>query len=342
MDVEDAPPSKVPRVERKIGITDIKLHSRLNIYDFVGYDISLPGYFDDKYTHEPKDADSNFKMYGRIGHAAAVFGDLDALQCLNEIDENPLTPVRVDDKNYKLDDISYILARTQHWKGLKWAVEKGYSKTGWTMGAAIYGEASMKMLQWLHSKGCIADEATFEKAAHNSDMDIMKWLREIGCPWDEETFFNAVYHENLDMLMWLKKEGCPWSMEVFEEAAKTGNRDIMLWLRVEGCPWESCTFTAAIEGCADLFTLKWLHYEKCPWDKQAFIAAVKRGDLEILKWLREKQCPWDAECIHTAVENKNGKVLEWLRQEQCPRNEETHDMLMKYCISHMETCRLDS
>ena len=174
MDVEeDAPPSKVPRIERKINITDIKLHSRLNIYDFVGYDISLPGYFDG-FTQEPKDADSKFKMYGRIGHAAAVFGDLDVLQCLNEIDENPLTPTRVDDENYKLDDISYILAKTQHWKGLKWAVEKKYSVTGWTMAGAITAGASMKMLQWLLSKGCIADEAAFENAAYNGNIKIMQ------------------------------------------------------------------------------------------------------------------------------------------------------------------------
>jgi hypothetical protein len=337
MDVEDAPPSKVPRAERKIRITDIKLHSRLNIYDFVGYDISLPSYFDDKYTHEPKDADSKFKMYGRIGHAAAVFGDFDVLQCLNEIDENPLTPVRVVDKNYKLDDICFILARTQHWKGLKWAVEKGYSKTGWTMGAAILGRASKKMLQWLHSKGCIADEVTFRNGAINGNMEIMQWLREVNCPWDENTFINAISHEDMDMLMWLKKEGCPWNELVFQKAAKTGNRDIMLWLRVEGCPWDSRTFSAAIEGGADLLTLKWLHHEKCPWDKLAFIAAVAEGDLEILKWLREKKCPWDAECIHIALKNENGEVLDWLRQENCPWNEETRNLLMTYCVRHMVT-----
>jgi hypothetical protein len=340
MDVEDdAPPSKVPRIERKINITDIKLHSRLNIYDFVGFDISLPGYFDDDDFDHSEDADSKFKMYDRIGHAAAVFGDLDALQCLNEIDENPLTPTRVDDENdenYELDQICYILARTQHWKGLKWAVEKGYSRNRDTMAGAIIGGASMKMLQWLHSKGCIADEGAFQNASYIGSMEIMQWLREVNCPWDEDTFENAVDHQNMDMLMWLKKEGCPWNERVFECAAETGNRDIMLWLRVEGCPWDSRMFSAAIEGGADLLTLKWLHYEKCPLSKQAFIAAVKRGDLEILKWLREKQCPWDAECIHTALEIENGEVLEWLLQEQCPRNEETHKVLMKYCISHMK------
>jgi hypothetical protein len=56
--------------------------------------------------------------------------------------------------------------------------------------------------------------------------------------------------------------------------------------------------------------------------------------LDILRWLREKQCPWDEDCIHTALGNKNGEVLEWLHEEKCPWNEETHNILMKDCISN--------
>jgi hypothetical protein len=335
MEVEDAPPSKFRRLERAIKITDIKLHSRLNIYDFVGYDVELPYYFDGNYNHEPENADNNVKMYGRIGHAAAVFGDREAIQYLSDIDDNPLTPNRVSEEHKEqLEDICYILARTQHWKGLKWVVEKGYSTERYTLVGAILGGASMKMLQWLHSKGCIADKDTFTDAAEYGNMEVMKWLRDINCPWNEKTFCEAVRHKNMDMLMWLKKEGCPWNEDIFEKAAATGNRDILLWLRVKGCPWDPRTFSSAIDGGVDILTLEWLHHEKCPWDEETFIAAVKRGDLDILRWLREKQCPWDEDCIHTALENKNGEVLEWLHEEKCPWNDETHNMLMKDCISN--------
>jgi hypothetical protein len=335
MDVEAVPPSKFPRVERAIKITDIKLHSRLNIYDYVGYDIKLPGYFDHLYSHEPKAADNNAKMYCRMSFGAAVFGDLDALQYLSEIDENPLTPNRVSEEpEYKLEDISYILARTQHWKGLKWAVDKGYSMDGYTLGGAIRGGANMEMLEWLISMDCEPDEVTFLYAAENGNMEVMKWLREIDCPWDEDTFEAAVGHKNMDMLMWLENEGCPWNEDIFKKAAATGNLQILLWLRVKGCPWDSRTFSGAICGGADLFTLEWLHHEKCPWDEETFIVAVKRGDFEILRWLRDKQCPWDASCIHAALKKKNGDVLEWLQKEKCPWNEETHNMLMTDCVSH--------
>jgi hypothetical protein len=120
----------------------------------------------------------------------------------------------------------------------------------------------------------------------------------------------------------------------FEKAARIGNRDILWWLRLEGCPWNARTFSSAINGDADLLTLKWLHHEKCPWGVEAFIAAVKRGDLEILRWLREKQCPWDAEFYLAAVEKKNGEVLQWLRQEKCPLTETTVDLL----IQNLKSC----
>jgi len=318
MDVEDAPPSKFPRVERAIKITDIKMHSRLNIYDFVGYDVSLPYHGNDNDLYEPKDADNNAKMYGRMSFGAAIFGDLDALQYLNDIDENPLNPLHVTDVVAKMETICMVLARTQHWKGLEWAVEEGYSGTGYTIGGAIAGGANRERLEWLHDMGCFADKETFQCAAEYGNMEVMKWLREIGCPWDKDTFCEAVVHQNMDILKWLKKEGCPWNEEVFEKAAATGNLPLLLWLRVEGCPWDSRTFSEAVKGGADFFTLKWLFHEKCPWDKCAFIAAVERGDLEILSWLRENRCPWHEDVYDAALESRNGRVLQWLRNEKCP------------------------
>ena len=98
--------------------------------------------------------------------------------------------------------------------------------------------------------------------------------------------------------------------------------------------WNARTFSSAINGDADLLTLKWLHHEKCPWGVEAFIAAVNRGDLEILRWLREKQCPWDAECYLATVEKKNGEVLQWLRKEKCPLTETTVDLL----IQNLKSC----
>jgi len=318
MDVEeDAPPSKFPRLERAIKITDVKLHSRLHIYDFVGFDFSLPYFYENyNYNHDPKDADDNEKMYGRMRFGAVVFGDLDAMQYLSEM------PIRVDDdddddgddddydyneKEEMLDDMCYILGRNRHWKGLKWAVEQKYSTTGWTIGGAIRGGASKEMIQDLRSMGCLMDEVTFAQAVFRGDMTVIEWLRENQCPWYGDTFQNA---------------------------ASIGNRDILLWLRVEGCPWNCFTFSAAIDGGADLLTLKWLHHEKCPWNEYAMTAAVKRGDFKILRWLLEKQCPWDAECYRAAVEKKNGKVLQWLRQENCPWNETTVDLLFQ----NLESC----
>jgi hypothetical protein len=341
MDVQDAPPSKVPRLERAIKITDVKLHSRLNIYDFVGYDVNLPKYglgYD--LSIEPENADDTFKKYARIGQAAAAFGDLETIQYLSKIEDNPLSLNRVSDeeRKSKLEDISIILLLTRNWKGLKWTVEKGYFLTESlaTNGieVAIKEGASMEMLKWLHSQGWLLDEYTFPVAATRGDIEIMKWLHEEQCPWDFNTFCKAVRHGNMEILKWLKKEGCPWNERVFWSAAETGNLQILVWLRVEGCPWCPNTFYWAIDGGADLLTLKWLYHEKCPWNEYAMTAAVKRGDMEILMWLREKQCPWNASCIHAALKKKNVDVLKWLHQEKCPWNEETYNMLMTDCMSH--------
>jgi hypothetical protein len=340
--VEDAPAPKVQRSARTISITDVKMHNRLHIYDFVGFDFNLDAYlelnqFGGDYI---KEDDNNLKMYARIGHAAAIFGDLEALEYLTEIDDNPLSPNRVRvEHRYILKWMYYLLGRCQHWKGLKIVVQKKYfaDETGNLVGGAIRGGANMEILKWLLSMGCIADHWTFIYAAEYGNIEIMKWLREIDCPWDEDTFYYAMEHNDLDMVRWLKKEGCPWDAGVFENAAKTGNRDLMLWLRVQGCPWNARTFSSAIDGGVDMLTLEWLHHEKCPWNEYAMIAAVKRGDLEILRWLREKQCPWNAECFHAALKKKNGDVLEWLRQEKCPLTETTIDLLFQNLKSCYES-----
>jgi hypothetical protein len=64
----------------------------------------------------------------------------------------------------------------------------------------------------------------------------------------------------------------PWGEGVFEKAAATGNRDILWWLRLEGCAWKARTFFSAINGDADLLTLKWLRHEKCPLGVKVFAA----------------------------------------------------------------------
>lgn len=59
----------------------------------------------------------------------------------------------------------------------------------------------------------------------------------------------------------------PWNERVFCNAAQTGNRDMLLWLRENGCPWDFHTYSEAIAGGADFFTLEWLFHETCPWNK---------------------------------------------------------------------------
>jgi len=60
------------------------------------------------------------------------------------------------------------------------------------------------------------------------------------------------------MMIWMKEEGCPWNERVFYNAAQTENRDMLLWLRENGYPWDSYTFSEAIAGGGDFFTLEWL------------------------------------------------------------------------------------
>ncbi len=58
--------------------------------------------------------------YQRMTFAAAVFGDLEAIQYLydEEIDENPLTPQRIEEKHsFILDDVCYILAKESALEG---------------------------------------------------------------------------------------------------------------------------------------------------------------------------------------------------------------------------------
>jgi hypothetical protein len=319
------------KITKEINITDVKIHSRLHIYSFVGSDVKAT--HNDNYG--PKD----------MRRVASVFGDLEVLQYLTEITDDTLA-LESSSGSHKerwkepWDKIGDILGRNQHWKCLKWLVGKKYSNHEFIIRGAIRGGADLEMLKWLHSMDCKVTEGTFVFAAYYiGNIEILQWLRVIGCPWNALTFRAAVETgKSMDILIWLRKEGCPWSAKVFDMAVRLKDKSISLWLRVEGCPWDSRTFTTAVSVTekVDLWVFKWLHNEKCPWDKNTFIAAVKRGDMDILKWLHEKQCPWDAECIHAAIKEKNIKVVEWLRKQGCPSNETTLDLLIQHFASNHE------
>jgi hypothetical protein len=312
------------KIATKVNITDVKIHSRLHIYSFVGNDVKTR---DD--SNRNKD----------LGLVISAFGDLEAFQYFNEITaENNIAPgfiFGIHKDRWPI--VGYYLGRDQHWKCLQWMVKNNCSKHEYVFRGALKGGADLEMLKWLHSMGCAVTEETFAHAAYYGNIEMMQWLRAIRCPWNARTFRAAVETgKSIDTLIWLKNEGCPWDEHVFETAVGRTDMRLWLWLRLEGCPWDSRTFTAAVYGTADLLSLRWLHHEKCPWDKKTFIVAVKRGDLDILKWLLEKQCPWDAECIHTAMAKKKGKVLEWLHAQGCPWNETTRDLVMRNLANQFE------
>jgi hypothetical protein len=347
------PASKKPRIERKLHFTTLKLHTRLVIYDYVGKDIKLPAlsctsnYFRYLFLNDRNDPRS---CYGHMTVMACVCGDLEALQYLHGIAENPFVPGRYEGllhKKCNMERLCYILACNGHWKALKWAVTKQYPCENYVLKGAVMGGADVAMLEWLQSKGCQHSTTVFVAAVKRGDIDVMTWLRKMKCPMDEETFKEAALHGDLKILKWLKEEDCPWDETVFQAAAERGDIKILFWLRMEDCPWNSDTFNQAIKSGADLVTLQWFLYEDILlMDENTFEYAVRRGDLEILKWLHSKDCemheydfstaveegvsfdmlkwmhevelPWDEDTFVAAVRKGDLDTLKWLHQNECP------------------------
>jgi hypothetical protein len=224
---EVEPPCKKRSLQDQIHFVHLKLHTRLIIYDYLNINVNEADglvYYD----FDNSVAYSSPHSYARMTVAASVLGDLKALQYLAGSPENIFLP-----KNYKgllfnmtsggsqllgkgffnMACVCGLLAKYGHWKALKWAISQKYPHKYCTLTGAAEGGASIEILQWLSSQGCLGDESTFTCATERGDWNIMKWLRQIGCPWDSETFSAAVRNEKFDLevLKWLKINKCPWA-----------------------------------------------------------------------------------------------------------------------------------
>jgi hypothetical protein len=337
------PASKKPRVERKIHFTTLRLHTRLVIYDYVGRDIKLPTIdFSDYYLFSARlfhlyldDRNDPRSCYGRMSVVACVFGDLEALQYLNEIPCNPFVPGRYDGllhKDCNMESICYILACNGHWNALKWAVMKQYPCEKYTLKAAVMGGADTATLSWLQSSGCkFQSRATFVAAIKRGDIDVMRWLRVRKCPMDAKIFQVALLHGNLNILDWLKEENCRWDESLFRAAAEKGDREVLQWLRMEKCPLTSDTFNHAISYGADLATLQWfLHEDKSLMDDESFILAVRRGDEKILEWLHSMNCKMCEDDFAMAImEDAPWDILTCMHRVGCPWNEDTFEAAVR-------------
>ena len=123
---------------------DLKLHIRLLIYDIVGNDVNYSFIGNDVNYSFDDDNDNScyvtyfdetdndlYKGYQAMSFAASVLGDLDALQYLKGIPENPIVPEQYEepldvDERDNIEGVCFFLAWQGHWKALKWAIAEGY------------------------------------------------------------------------------------------------------------------------------------------------------------------------------------------------------------------------
>jgi hypothetical protein len=162
--------------------------------------------------------------------------------------------------------------------------------------AALHGH--LKVLQWLHARGCPLDAITCASAARGGHLKTLQWARlEKGCPWDDRTCVQAARGRHLALLQWAHANGCPWDERTCLMAAAYGHLDILQWARANGCPWDERTcLTAAAYG--HLPALRWARQSGCPLGEwtcaQMYNAAVGRGYTDVAAWLEANE---EATCV---------------------------------------------
>jgi hypothetical protein len=350
----ETPIVKKARVVRPPRITDIAVPIRLHIYGFLNKDdVHLPYHY-------------GGKMYGKVRHLFAKFdpfmietafastlGDLELLQYLQGMPENPWQFHKCDteDKRKLFYILNALTLGYGNYKSFQWARRSKFPWNEWTFEVAMRKALDLQILQWLHKKGCPLSEDTFAIAASHRDLNVLQWLREVQCPWCEWTFACAVRaRRDWEVLIWLKTNGCPWDHESLHYAMKNnGNLLLIQYLLAEKCPSTNLTGYIAIEtgnvailkllGDAGysfqteedfqlavedkpLHFLQVLHSVNCPLSEFCFTVAVERGDMEILRWLRSVGCPWDGTTFKTAIHGGDIEIIRWLYEEKCPPSNE--------------------
>ena len=125
------------------------------------------------------------------------------------------------------------LFETDSFFAVSWVISKGLPNEKFTTNAA--GKGNLKLLQYLHRKGCLWDETTCEKAARNGHLDCLKYLHEEGCPWNDRACIWAAKYGHLECLKYAHKNGCPWHEWVTLLAIKHGHLDCLSYAVENGC-----------------------------------------------------------------------------------------------------------
>jgi hypothetical protein len=191
--------------------------------------------------------------------------------------------------------------------------------------AALHGH--LKVLQWLHARGCPLDAITCASAARGGHLKTLQWARlEKGCQWDDRTCVQAARGGHLALLQWAHANGCPWDERKCLTAAAYGHLDILQWARANGCQWDERTcLTAAAYG--HLPALRWARQSGCPLGEwtcaQMYNAAVGRGCTDVAAWLEANEgsdaTVWDDEAV-VELRVDIGKMVQraqgwhWLKQ----------------------------
>ena len=194
----------------------------------------------------------------------------------------------------------------------------------------------LKVLKYLHSRGCPLDRYCYREAIYNDDIYTVKWLKKRRLQLTEDTFSAAAEVGNLKILKWLKRNDCPFNHIAVNAAAYSGNLKALRFLIKNGCEWEIGAFNCACVG-GNLKSVMYLFNDAVndlskPWLNESVCAsAAKYGRLEILKYLKSFSCPWDIStswfAAYFAIETGKTDVLKWVLENGCPVEASLYEVL---------------
>jgi len=216
-------------------------------------------------------------------------------------------------------------ARENQFDILVWLSERKDLVWNKNVSRCAAGTGNLRMLEWLHAKGCPLGDDAYISAAQANRLDIFEWLHKRGCsPTCGDICSIAAEHDNLPMLQWAHAHGCPPnSKDVCADAAKNGNLEMLQWARANGFAWNA-RVCAAAAASGHLNIIQWAHENGCLWDGNACANAAQRGHLFLLKWLRAHGCPWDFVTCWRARSYGQLEVIQWITEEGCPCDDQCY------------------
>lgn len=189
----------------------------------------------------------------------------------------------------------------------------------------IAKSGNLKMLQWVHARGCNFNENIFTNAVESGNIEMLNWLVSI----ESKIVLDSFKKANMEVLEWAHEKKYSIHYACIS-AAKNGDIKLLKWLESIHMLHIDGIYHGAVQR-GRLEVLQWVYdlQMHSQWNyasrahslfnlsdnKNLCSIAAKNGQLDALMWLCDHGCGYTSSTCACAAESGSLEILKYLRKE---------------------------